>query len=462
MVLKMTTVTRVLAAVTMVCAASFAVGAAPAGASPSAPSADNAFLSSCLEYTPSDLTINVTSAAPGQTVQISGLGYPGDTVTIRISVFGGLPIDIGSAVVSPSGLFLTDITIPATLSPGTYTITASSPNCPLAATISLIITGSTAACFDTERIRAQRGDTVDWDLLGNLDTTKDLTVTLVPNRPGPAVIVYSGPYPASGSIEFVVPASMRNGRWAVVEQGDAPSGGPAALACGTLIIRGGGSNTTTTTAPTTTEATTTTADVLGSSTTSVETTTTTVAVTTTTADVTTTTADVTTTTADINGSTTTTADVSTTSSDIIGSSTTAVTPTTTTPGTVVCTIGNNNGNNNGNGNGNGNGNNNGTGNGINGDGNCNIGDCNGVNNCNVVNNNGSDTDPVGALANEAIRPTEVINSEVLGTTNSRGSDSGVMASGLAVTGSTVRPYITLGVTLAAAGALLLIGRRRRN
>jgi LPXTG-motif cell wall-anchored protein len=50
--------------------------------------------------------------------------------------------------------------------------------------------------------------------------------------------------------------------------------------------------------------------------------------------------------------------------------------------------------------------------------------------------------------------------QVAGNSTSRSSGSG--ATGLATTGSTVRPMILLGAILIAAGALFALGARRRR
>ena len=240
-----------------VCAVLFAVAVAvtalavePVAAAPSAPAV--AQQRQCDDYIPSDLAINVTSAAPGQTVTITGLAYPGDTVTIRIAQFGGPPIVLATAIADSNGFFSANITIPANYPEGTYNITVSSPNCSGVGVITIVVRFPGGRCTDRVTITAQRGATVDWTLLGVLDTTKPLTVTLVPVAGGPSVVVYTGPYPASGEVQFVVPASLGNGRYRIVESGTGTNGKPLSARCGRLRVRGGGGGGTTTTTTSTT------------------------------------------------------------------------------------------------------------------------------------------------------------------------------------------------------------------
>lgn len=221
-----------------------ALAVEPVAAAPSAPAV--AQQRQCDDYIPSDLAINVTSAAPGQTVTITGLAYRGDTVTIRIA----------SSAVRPSlgnrdrrlerGFFSANITIPANYPEGTYNITVSSPNCSGVGVITIVVRFPGGRCTDRGTITAQRGATVDWTLLGVLDTTKPLTVTPVPVAGGPSVVVYTGPYPASGEVQFVVPASLGNGRYRIVESGTGTNASLSAR-CGRLRARGGGGGGTTTT-----------------------------------------------------------------------------------------------------------------------------------------------------------------------------------------------------------------------
>lgn len=229
-----------------------ALGAFPLADAGAAPAAAGARAQSCVEYVPRDLAINVPAAAPGQTIVVTGYAYPGDTVTIRISTFGGPPIVLGTAVAGPDGAFSATVTIPSTLIEGTYNITVSSPNCPTESTISIVVRNPRGTCTDRKSIVARRGDVITWDLLGRLDTTKPVTVLLVPVNGGPTIEVYSGPYPASGQVVFTVPASAPNGRYRIVESGTNRRGRPVSARCGTLRIRGGGGGTTTTTTTTTT------------------------------------------------------------------------------------------------------------------------------------------------------------------------------------------------------------------
>ncbi len=213
---------------------------APASAAPAPAVQDR----SCADYIPRDLAINVPSAAPGETVTITGLASPGDTVTIRIAQLAGPPIVLATAVADSNGYFSANITIPANYAEGTYNITVSSPNCDGVGTITLVVRFPGGRCTDRRTVEAQRGDSVEWTLLGVLDTTKPLTVTLVPLSGGPSVVVYTGAYPASGDVTFTVPASLPDGRYRIVESGTGKNGKPLSARCGRLRVRGGGGGTT--------------------------------------------------------------------------------------------------------------------------------------------------------------------------------------------------------------------------
>ena len=222
----------------------------PPPAAPAAVPAQGTGTGSCNDYIPRDLAIDVPSAAPGQTVTITGFAYPGDTVTIRIATLGGPPIILGTAVAGVSGLFTAQVTIPADFVEGTYNITVSSPNCEGVGTITIVVSFPQGRCTARKTITAARGDTVTWDLLGVLDQSKPVTVLLIPVGGGPSVVMYTGPYPASGSVTFVVPNNLGNGRYRIVESGTGPNGKPRSTRCGRLRVRGGGgSGTTTTTVP---------------------------------------------------------------------------------------------------------------------------------------------------------------------------------------------------------------------
>lgn len=229
-----------------------AAGATPAAAPTSASSVRQVGGQDCNDYIPRDLALSVPSAAPGQTITITGLAAPGDTVTIRISTLGGPPIVLGTATAGPDGLFSAQITIPEDFVEGTYNITVSSPLCDGVTTITIVVTFPQGRCTDRRTIQQRRGDVVEWELLGVLDESKPLTVLLVPVNGGPSTVVYTGVYPASGEVTFTVPNYLANGVYRIVESGTGPNGRPRSARCGRLVVRGGGGGGTTTTSTTTT------------------------------------------------------------------------------------------------------------------------------------------------------------------------------------------------------------------
>ncbi|MBK8335008.1 MAG: hypothetical protein IPL07_22305 [Acidimicrobiaceae bacterium] len=114
----------------------------------------------------------------------------------------------------------------------------SSPNCSGVGGITIVVRFPGGRCTDRVTITAQRGATVDWTLLGVLDTTKPLTVTLVPVAGGPPWSSTPA-HPASGEVQFVVPASLGNGRYRIVESGTGTNGKrspPAAVAAFVEVV----------------------------------------------------------------------------------------------------------------------------------------------------------------------------------------------------------------------------------
>lgn len=83
----------------------------------------------CNQYTPTYLAISTTSAEPGESVTITGSGFPGDTLVITISRPGYGPATIGTVIVPPGGSFSVTVIIPDDLGPGPATLAVTSDAC---------------------------------------------------------------------------------------------------------------------------------------------------------------------------------------------------------------------------------------------------------------------------------------------------------------------------------------------
>lgn len=202
---------------------------------------------SCTEYTPTDLAIDVPAASPGQTVTISGMAYPGDTVTIRIATISGPPLVLGTVLVGPSGSFSTQVTIPADFPPGTYNVTVTSPQCPVGGVLTLVVVpggGGTGGHCGVNPRHLRRNGTYRWRAVGNFDPSEPITITLVSRTPPPeSFVLYSGPYRRRVSV--TIPWAADNGSYLVLVSGTDRDGNPLTSGCRVRIKGhhgGGGSS----------------------------------------------------------------------------------------------------------------------------------------------------------------------------------------------------------------------------
>lgn len=91
----------------------------------------------CDDYTPTNVVANPSQVSPGDQVTISGNGVPGDTVTATLE--SSPSVNLGSAIVDPSGQFSITGTVPASVSPGVYDVKLTSQDCPTFSVISLTV-----------------------------------------------------------------------------------------------------------------------------------------------------------------------------------------------------------------------------------------------------------------------------------------------------------------------------------
>jgi len=168
----------------------------------------------CSSYTPTALSISSPQVTPGQTVTISGKASPHTTVVIKIG-----SQQIGSTMVDASGNFSVQVTIPASVTPGTYDITVDTPSCPSSGCITIIVRPKQECDCKANPTMVQRGQTISWTLFSSFDHSKATTLVLVPVNLGKSFELYTGPYPASGHLSITIPTDVPDGPYLVVEAG---------------------------------------------------------------------------------------------------------------------------------------------------------------------------------------------------------------------------------------------------
>jgi uncharacterized Zn-binding protein involved in type VI secretion len=205
----------------------------------------------CQGYIPLELELSAVSAAPAEKVGVKGLAYPGDTVTISMTQEGSPSIVLATAVADSNGVFASSITVPPDTVEGVYRIPVLSPSCASESVVSLVVRYPAGECSDHKDVSAKAGESVKWVLLGDLDTTKSLTVTLVPDAGGPSVVVHTGAYPSGGAVDLAVPTSLAAGSYHIVESGTGSSGVALSARCGELSVKSASTTgaTTSTTTP---------------------------------------------------------------------------------------------------------------------------------------------------------------------------------------------------------------------
>ncbi len=96
----------------------------------------------CETYTPTNVTVEPSSVAPGGTVTVAGNGTPGTTIEILLQQPPAAAVPTGATVVvPPSGSWSVPVTVPAELSPGEWQVVAKVEGCQTQTTANLVITG---------------------------------------------------------------------------------------------------------------------------------------------------------------------------------------------------------------------------------------------------------------------------------------------------------------------------------
>lgn len=178
----------------------------------------------CDDYTPTMLAVAPPTASPGDQVTVTGQGQPGDTVSFTLSGNSITPIDLGSAVVGPTGNFSLQFVVPD-VPAGTYTITASSRQCPSSATVSIVVVPLTfSGCGENNAGRTfKQGQNVMWDLHEqSFDTSEPVKLRLY--RTGYSQVLYDGPWPASNAAPITIPATAPTGQYTMEQEGTKVNG----------------------------------------------------------------------------------------------------------------------------------------------------------------------------------------------------------------------------------------------
>ena len=184
----------------------------------------------CDDYTPTMVTVDPTTVTAGEQVTISGYGVPGDTVTATL-VPGQVPL--GEAVVGPDGKFTITATIPAGTRPGNYKIVVASTQCPTSTKVTIQVVGAVSSgCGQSREGRTfEQESIVTWELHSPSFSTSD-PVTLRLD----GVALYSGPWPASDSVEIKIETTPSGKYWMVQEGTKSNGRGDMSKKCPVWIV----------------------------------------------------------------------------------------------------------------------------------------------------------------------------------------------------------------------------------
>lgn len=179
----------------------------------------------CDDYTPTMVTISPMTVLAGGAIVISGIAVPGDTVTATLSGGTLSSYPLGSDVADAVGQFSISATVPVGTSPGTYTVTVSSTQCPTSTTATIVVTGTVfSGCGMNEPARSLvRGSSVTWQLHVPSFSTSAL-VTLRLKRSGSNYLLYSGPWPPGNQVAVTIPATAPTGQYTLEQTGTKSNG----------------------------------------------------------------------------------------------------------------------------------------------------------------------------------------------------------------------------------------------
>jgi hypothetical protein len=164
----------------------------------------------CGTYMPTNVAITASHGEPGDPLTVTGTGIAGDIVTVSLSGNSQPVTVLGSTSVGPTGSFSVPIVIP-NVPAGSYTLSVASSQCPTPRTLTLIVDSQDlSGCGPNGDRIFEPGDHVTWVLMGApFDTSKPVSLVLSPRGPGSgSTTLYSGPFPASGTVNLTIPNSV--------------------------------------------------------------------------------------------------------------------------------------------------------------------------------------------------------------------------------------------------------------
>lgn len=129
----------------------------------------------CETYTPTNVTVEPSSVAPGGTVTVAGNGTPGTTIEILLQQPPAAAVPTGATVlVPPSGSWSVPVTVPEGLTPGEWQVVAKVEGCQTQTTANLVITGggqtTTTTTTTTSPPNGAAGGDDDGAVLGASET----------------------------------------------------------------------------------------------------------------------------------------------------------------------------------------------------------------------------------------------------------------------------------------------------
>lgn len=173
----------------------------------------------CLNYTPTQLAVDRTLYIAADTITVTGVVEASDTVSASLS--GGTlgTLNLGTATADGSGQFSITGTLPDPITPGSYTVSVTSTQCPTAGTITItVVEEKSSSCTDSRATRTfYPGQRVKFTLFTPIySTSHPVTITLL--KPSYSSVLYNGPWPSNDKVSFTIPATATPGADYTLEQ----------------------------------------------------------------------------------------------------------------------------------------------------------------------------------------------------------------------------------------------------
>lgn len=173
----------------------------------------------CLNYTPTQLAVDRILYIAGDSITVTGVVEPGDSVSATLT--GGTvgTLNLGSATADGSGQFSITGALPNPMTAGSYTVSVTSTQCPTAGTITItVVDVKSASCNDSRATRTfYPGQRVDFSLFTPIySTSHPVKITLL--KPSYAAVLYNGPWPGNDVVRFTIPATADLGSNYTLEQ----------------------------------------------------------------------------------------------------------------------------------------------------------------------------------------------------------------------------------------------------